>query len=49
MPEYLSSSEVARYLKLNQKKVYALVAAGQLPAARISGKWCFQRSSSTAG
>ena len=43
MPEYLSSSEVARYLKLNQKKVYALVAAGQLPAARISGKWLFPK------
>lgn len=43
MPEYLSTSEVARYLKLNQKKVYALVASGQLPAARISGKWLFPK------
>ncbi|HEY3358821.1 MAG TPA: helix-turn-helix transcriptional regulator [Polyangia bacterium] len=43
MAEYLSTREVARYLKLNQKKVYALVAAGQLPAARISGKWLFPR------
>jgi putative molybdopterin biosynthesis protein len=43
MPEYFSSSEVARYLKLNLKKIYALVASGGLPAARISGKWLFQR------
>jgi excisionase family DNA binding protein len=43
MAEYLSTSEVARYLKLNQKKVYALVASGQLPAARISGKWLFPK------
>ncbi len=43
MAEYLSSREVARYLKLNPKKIYALVAAGQLPAARISGKWLFPR------
>jgi excisionase family DNA binding protein len=43
MAEYLSTQEVARYLKLNQKKVYALVAAGQLPAARISGKWLFPK------
>jgi excisionase family DNA binding protein len=43
MADYLSTREVARYLKLNQKKVYALVAAGQLPAARISGKWLFPR------
>jgi excisionase family DNA binding protein len=41
--DYLSSAEVARYLKLNPKKIYALVASGQLPAARISGKWLFQR------
>jgi putative molybdopterin biosynthesis protein len=43
MAEYLSTREVAQYLKLNQKKVYALVAAGQLPAARISGKWLFPK------
>jgi len=43
MAEYLSSAEVARYLKLNPKKIYAMVAAGQLPAARLSGKWLFQK------
>ncbi len=43
MAEYLSTSEVARYLKLNQKKVYSLVASGHLPAARISGKWLFPK------
>ena len=43
MAEYLSSAEVARYLKLNPKKIYALVASGQLPAARISGKWLFPK------
>ncbi len=43
MAEYLSTAEVARYLKLNQKKVYSLVASGRLPAARISGKWLFPK------
>ncbi len=43
MAEYLSTAEVARYLKLNQKKVYALVASRHLPAARISGKWLFPK------
>ena len=43
MADYLSTRDVARYLKINQKKVNALVAAGQLPAARISGKWLFPR------
>jgi putative molybdopterin biosynthesis protein len=43
MPEYLTSSEVARYLRLNQKKIYALVTQGELPAARISGTWLFPK------
>lgn len=43
MAEYLSTSEVARYLKLNQKKIYSLAASGHLPAARISGKWLFPK------
>jgi putative molybdopterin biosynthesis protein len=41
---YWTTKDVARYLHLNEKKVYALVAAGQLPAARISGKWLFERN-----
>ncbi|MBW1810217.1 MAG: helix-turn-helix transcriptional regulator [Deltaproteobacteria bacterium] len=43
MEKYLTTREVANYLRLNEKKVYALVAEGQLPAARISGKWLFPR------
>jgi len=41
MAEYMTTREVAAYLRLNEKKIYALVARGQLPAARISGKWLF--------
>lgn len=43
MAEYLTTSEVAKYLRLNQKKIYALVASGNLPAARVSGKWLFPK------
>jgi excisionase family DNA binding protein len=43
VPEYLTTKEVARYLRLNEKKIYAMVAAGKLPAARISGKWLFPK------
>lgn len=43
MAEYLTTREVAQYLRLNEKKVYDLVARKQLPAARISGKWLFPR------
>ena len=40
---YWTTKEVADYLRLNEKKIYALVNAGKLPAARISGKWLFQK------
>lgn len=43
MAEYLSTREVARYLKLNQKKIYELVSEGRMPGARITGKWLFAR------
>ena len=40
---YWTTKEVAAHLRLNEKKIYAMVAAGQLPAARISGKWLFEK------
>jgi putative molybdopterin biosynthesis protein len=43
MAEYMTTKEVAAYLRINEKKVYALVAEGQLPASRISGKWLFPK------
>jgi len=43
MAEYLSTREVANYLHLNEKKVYALVAEGKMPASRVCGKWLFPR------
>jgi len=35
--------QVADYLGLNEKKVYALVAEGKLPATKLTGKWLFPR------
>ena len=40
---YWTTREIAAHLRLNEKKIYAMVAAGQLPAARISGKWLFDK------
>ncbi len=40
---YWTTREVAEYLRLNEKKIYAMVAKGELPAARISGKWLFEK------
>jgi len=40
---YWTTREVAAYLRLHEKKVYKLVAEGKLPAARVSGKWLFEK------
>jgi putative molybdopterin biosynthesis protein len=44
LPELLTTREVAERLRLNEKKVYALVQAERLPATRVSGKWLFPRA-----
>ena len=43
MGEYMTTREVARYLRLNEKRIYSLIADEQMPAARIGGKWLFPR------
>ncbi len=40
---FMSVKEVAEYLHLNTKKVYALVGEGQIPATKVTGKWLFPR------
>lgn len=40
---FMSVKEVAEYLHLNTKKVYALVNEGQIPATKVTGKWLFPR------
>jgi excisionase family DNA binding protein len=35
--------QVAHYLQINEKKVYALVNEGRIPATRLTGKWLFPR------
>jgi excisionase family DNA binding protein len=42
-PGYWTTREVAAYLRLHEKKIYQLVSEGRLPAARISGKWLFEK------
>ena len=42
-PRFMGVRQVAEYLGLNEKKVYALVAEGKLPATKITGKWLFPR------
>jgi putative molybdopterin biosynthesis protein len=41
--QFLTVRQVASYLHLNEKKVYALVNDGKIPATKITGKWLFPR------
>lgn len=40
---YMSVTEAAEYLRVNTKKVYALVSEGKIPATKVTGKWLFPR------
>src|SRR5699024_2554884 len=43
MPAYMTTQEVASYLRLKQRKIYELVRRQQIPCARITGKLLFPR------
>ena len=36
-PRFMNVRQVARYLQINEKKVYALVNDGRIPATRLTG------------
>jgi excisionase family DNA binding protein len=40
---FLTVKQVAEYLDVHEKKVYALAADGQIPATKVTGKWLFPR------
>jgi putative molybdopterin biosynthesis protein len=42
-PRFLSVKQVAEYLNLHEKKIYALVSEGKIPGTKITGKWLFPR------
>jgi putative molybdopterin biosynthesis protein len=41
MKALLTTKEVSRYLGVNEKMVYSLVAEKGLPASKVTGKWIF--------
>ena len=43
IPELMNTREVARYLGINDKKVYFLAKAGRIPCTRVTGKWTFPK------
>lgn len=44
MRDLLTTREVADYLRIKERKVYALVQARAIPCSRITGKWVFPRA-----
>lgn len=40
---FMSVHQVAEYLHLNEKKIYALISEGGIPATKVTGKWMFPR------
>ena len=46
MPQdMMSTKEVAQYLGIHEKQVYALIKAKRIPSTRVTGKWVFPRKS----
>jgi len=43
MRELLNTKEVAKYLGINEKKVYYLAKAGKIPCTKVTGKWTFPK------
>jgi len=42
--EMMNTKEVAKYLNINDKQVYALIREGEIPATRATGKWIFPKN-----
>ncbi|MBT3203019.1 MAG: helix-turn-helix transcriptional regulator [Gammaproteobacteria bacterium] len=40
---FMSVRQVSNYLHVNEKKIYALVNEGHIPATKITGKWMFPK------
>jgi excisionase family DNA binding protein len=41
--EMMSTKEVAKYLGIHEKQVYALIKSKRIPSTRATGKWIFPR------
>jgi putative molybdopterin biosynthesis protein len=41
--EIMNTKEVAKYLGIHEKQVYALIKAKRIPSTRVTGKWVFPK------
>jgi excisionase family DNA binding protein len=44
VPEYMTTSEVADYLRVQPRKIYDLIRRHAIPCSRVTGKWVFPRA-----
>jgi excisionase family DNA binding protein len=42
--EFMTTKEVARYLRVDQYTIYRLVSQKKIPAFKIGNQWRFKRS-----
>jgi len=42
--DLMSTKEVADYLGVHEKQIYALIKAKKIPCTRVTGKWVFPRN-----
>lgn len=40
----LTTDEAAAYLRLSERKLYELIASGEIPCTKITGRWLFPRA-----
>jgi excisionase family DNA binding protein len=44
MSDLLTTDEAADYLRLSERKLYELVANGEVPCTKVTGRWLFPRA-----
>jgi excisionase family DNA binding protein len=44
MSDLLTTDETANYLRLSERKLYELVANGEVPCTKVTGRWLFPRA-----
>src|SRR6187401_2393490 len=44
MSELFTTDEAAVYLRLSERKIYELVANGEIPCTKVTGRWLFPRA-----
>jgi excisionase family DNA binding protein len=44
MQELLTTAEVARYLRIKERKIYELIAEQRIPCSKAAGKWLFPKA-----